>query len=105
MRLQELKNTDALKVDEVATKFVTVFLESFFYKLEGKWEWDMETDAVFCSDVMLSLPGFTGTRAIFHPDDVEDIKAAVENNSPGQLRFRIITTYGKVQVLKGKNIV
>ena len=107
MSLQELKNTGALKVDEIAVKLVTVFLESVFYKLSGHWQWDMETDDVFCSDVLLAMPGFAGTKAIFHPDDIDATKQALQQtaSSLDKLQFRIITTYGKVKQLSGRNIV
>lgn len=87
---------------------MTVFLQSLFYKLSGIWSWDMETEAVFCSDVMLSLPaGFIGTKGIFHPDDAEGVKeklAAAGDEKIDYLEFRIITTYGKVKTVVGETI-
>ncbi|HEY0041779.1 MAG TPA: PAS domain S-box protein, partial [Flavisolibacter sp.] len=84
-----------------------VFLHSSFFEITGTWQWEMETEAVFCSDVMFSFPAdFTGTKAIFHPDDVEAVTAGLTANEKiPSLRFRIITTYGEVKTLHGENLL
>ena len=107
MRLQELKKKEKLRVDEAKGKVVTIFLQSFFLKLNGNWSWDMESDSVFCSDVMLALPaGFLGTKGIFHPDDIASVKQTLQTakSNIAHLEFRMITTYGEVKQLAGHHI-
>jgi PAS domain S-box-containing protein len=67
----------------------------------------MQSTAVYCSDVMDFPAGFEGTKGIIHPDDLHNVRRAMEllpDGSLAALDFRIITTYGKVQVLAGKNV-
>ncbi|MDQ3278001.1 MAG: PAS domain S-box protein, partial [Bacteroidota bacterium] len=106
MRLQELASKAIVRNDEASEKRVRVFLQSSFYILNGDWQWEMETDAVFCSDVMFSLQeDFVGTKGIFHPDDVAALKEALTSGTTVSfLSFRIITTYGEVKTLTGDNI-
>ncbi|RYZ28910.1 MAG: PAS domain S-box protein, partial [Chitinophagaceae bacterium] len=107
MSLQELKKKETLEVDALKEKAVTIFLQSSFHKLSGTWSWDMESEAVFCSDVILSLPiNFIGTKGIFHPDDVEAVKEKIAGGQSflHHLEFRFITTYGQVQTLSGQDI-
>src|SRR5688572_30086354 len=108
MRLQELKKKEMSEVEEARGRTTLVLLQSSLYSLKGDWLWNMNTNEVFCSDVMLSLPGdFAGTRAIFYPDDVEAVrvKLATAGNQIENISFRIITTYGEVKMLEGQNIL
>ena len=104
--MQELKTKEAVRVEEAAEKSVSVFLQSSFFELSGTWQWDLATDAFFCSDVMFSFPAdFPGTKAIFHPDDLAIVKEALSANATvAGLEFRVITTYGEVKLLTGWNI-
>jgi PAS domain S-box-containing protein len=106
--LQELKKNEITsKTEGLSGKSVTVFISSTFVFLSGNWYWDLYADAVFCSDVMLSMPvEFTGTKGIVHPDDLLGLKEHL--NVYGEiikdLQFRIITTYGEIKTLIGQNI-
>lgn len=106
MRLQEPKTIEAAR-DEATGKRVQIFLRSSFYLLQGTWQWDLQSDDVFCSDVMMPPPpGFTGTRAIFHPDDVPLLHEALAlDNGLSRLQFRIITSYGELKTLRGRDVV
>jgi PAS domain S-box-containing protein len=106
MRLQELKKREVPQIDEAKAKTISVFLGAFLYKLSGDWYWELETEAVFCSDVMISLPpNVIGTKAIFHPDDLEAIRNIVTNKKESLFfEFRIITSYGDVKTLTGENV-
>lgn len=106
MRLQELKTKEAKQLGEAAVRTVRVFLQNTFYDLSGTWHWEMETDAVFCSDVMVQSPdNFFGTKAIFHPDDLPAVKESLCSDEPvNYLGFRIITTYGEVKQVTGEAI-
>jgi len=106
MRLQELKTKEAKQMGEATVKTVRVFLQNTFYSLNGTWHWEMETDAVFCSDVMVQSPdNFFGTKAIFHPDDLPAVKESLCTDEPVEsLGFRIITTYGEVKQVTGEAV-
>ncbi|MBB1283536.1 PAS domain S-box protein [Flavisolibacter sp. BT320] len=104
--MQELKTREAVRFEESTEKNVRVFLHASYFELNGTWQWELEADAVFVSDVMFSFPAdFVGTKAIFHPDDSSAIKEllATEDTLPS-ISFRIITTYGEVKTVTGENI-
>ncbi len=89
-------------------RVVEVFAGSLIYRLCGDWQWDLHSNAVFCSDVMFSLSReFEGTKGIIHPDDLTALKlrlvAAVKDQAY-DFQFRIITTYGEVRELQGREI-
>jgi len=103
--LQELKITTRLATEEFTGKAVTLFFQSQFYVLAGSWYWDLMADAVFCSDIIFSLPtDFEGTKGIIHPDDVDKLKEQLQGENILQFDFRIITTYGEVKTIIGQNI-
>jgi PAS domain S-box-containing protein len=71
---------------------------------EGIWEWDMYSDQVFCSDVMVSLE-FLGTLGMVHPDDVQQLRKELKADpAPASLSFRMITSYGEVKKVVGENL-
>ncbi|RPD47559.1 PAS domain S-box protein [Paracnuella aquatica] len=52
-------------------------------------------------------PDFEGTKGIIHPEDKPRVVAALEllqNMGADQLDFRLITTYGEIKTLSGRNI-
>lgn len=104
--MQELKKKSGLKTDALQRKTVTIFLQSDFFALTGTWHWDFHADAVFCSDVMLSIPmEFTGVKSIFHPDDLPKIMEQIEAGGLiPYMEFRIITTYGEVRTITGEDV-
>jgi PAS domain S-box-containing protein len=103
--LQELKIKQGLKTEELQGRSVTIFLQQDFIVVSGHWDWTINSDAVFCSDVMLSLPaGFEGTKGIIHPDDLSQVKEQVMEEKIDLLEFRIITTYGEIKILTGEKL-
>lgn len=96
------------KAETLSNKSVQLFIQSRLKVLSGNWQWDMQSDTVFCSDVMFLLPtAFEGTKGIVHPDDLPQIKTALSNFAEGAshpLTFRMITTYGEVKTLTGENL-
>lgn len=75
--------------------------------LQGQWQWDMQSDAVYCSDVMSFPPDFEGTKSIVHPEDAARVQRALKLVHEGEtisLSFRIITTYGEVKTITGEGI-
>lgn len=103
--MQELKTTRRVPTEEFTGRAVTIFFHPHFIVLTGKWHWDLASDAVFCSNVMLSLPmDFAGTRGIIHPDDVEMVRKKLQAEKGIHLEFRIITTYGEVKTIVGENV-
>lgn len=87
---------------ELTANTVIVFIASKFVVLKGNWNWELASEAVFCTDVMLSFPpAFIGTKALIHPDDLSFLKELLkkEHKKINHLQFRIITTYGEVKSL------
>jgi PAS domain S-box-containing protein len=105
--LQEVQKQAALQTEKGAQKTVTVFIKSNFIVLRGEWKWELNSDAIFCSDVTFSLSqAFEGTKAIIHPDDISFLKEIFTQakNKIEHLQFRIITTYGEVKTVACDNI-
>lgn len=103
-----LQQAHSKKEEERRERLVYLFVNGKEYVYSGDWQWKLRSHAVFCSDVMLTLPTeFEGTRSIIHPEDkacvVEQVLASDSKNIPF-LQFRIITTYGDVLTLAGKNL-
>lgn len=98
----------ASKNGEMEGRGVRLFIGSKAHLLLGNWQWDLNCDTVFCSDVMLFLSSdFSGTRGIIHPDDLQRIKESIGAFAKAKIisiQFRIITTYGEVKTLHGKQI-
>ncbi len=83
---------------------VHLYLDGKLHTLRGAWEWDLHADEVFCSDVMIQAPaGFQGTKALIHPEDSASVKAELARKNSA-FQFRIITTYGEVRLLGGKEL-
>ena len=98
---------DAIEVAEQVKRSVTLSLNSKEINLKGTWSWDMQSHAVYCSDVMFFPEDFAGTIAIVHPDDLPKLTAAVslmEEKDLVRLDFRIITTYGEVRTIAGQRV-
>jgi len=103
--LQELKTSTTTPRRELTDRTVTIFFEPSFITLAGNWYWEFASNAVFCSNVMVSFPqDFSGTKGIIHPDDVESIKEKLEADNIRHLEFRIITTYGEVKNIVGESV-
>lgn len=92
---------------ELIEKSVTLCLRSHEIHLSGAWTWDMQSPAVYCSDVMSFPEEFIGTKGIVYPDDLSNLKAALsllqEKDLP-RLEFRLITTYGQVKTISGQRV-
>ena len=104
---KELLQKHTATTEEKKTRLVTLFLGSKDYELSANWKWDLTCDNVFCSEGFTSLPStFIGTNSILHPDDKEYVLDAFAsfNHSIPFLQFKIITTYGEIKTLTGKNI-
>ena len=105
--MQEQKISDVVIAIPVSRRTLTIFIKSSILTLTGDLYWDMHTDAVFCSDVIMALPeSFDGTRSIIHPDDLHLIEDEIsfEKDRIRHIEFRVITTYGEVRMITGENI-
>lgn len=92
---------------ESIAKLVILGIRSQKIILNGVWNWDMNSSAVYCSDVMSFPDEFVGTKGIVHPDDLSKLMAAlslIEDKEISRLDFRIITTYGEVKTITGQRI-
>ena len=89
-------------------RFVTLFIGGKEYKYTGNWQWELQCECVFCSDVMLSFPQrFEGAKGIIHPDDKGIVLERTKVANAAEVsffQFRIITTYGEVKTLTGRNL-
>jgi len=47
---------DKLGTDEFSERSVSILMRSQFYILSGEWLWDLSSNKVFTSDVILSSP-------------------------------------------------
>ena len=57
--------------DQLDLKTVDLFIASQLISIAGDWEWEMHSDTIFCTDVIISLPpDYIGTKGIVHPDDL-----------------------------------
>jgi len=87
---------------------VVLVIEGNMVLLSGTWNWEMQSDAVYCSDVMHTFPvDYLGTKGIVHPDDLPGLKQFLFSFDPGlqtALSFRMITTYGSVVTIAGAGI-
>ena len=64
----------------------------------------METNEVFCSDVMLSHPvNFEGLKSIIHPEDAKQVWLQLNTRQP-EFSFRIISTFGEIRQLAGTQL-
>lgn len=104
--MQEQNTRNVVVLNEVSKRTLQIYIRSSLTILTGNWNWDFYTDAVFCSDVIISLPQhFDGTRAIIYPDDLHIIENELQNKEKiSFVEFRIITTYGEVKIIRGENI-
>ncbi|HTM90885.1 MAG TPA: PAS domain-containing protein, partial [Flavisolibacter sp.] len=88
-------------------KSVTLYVRSQQSRLNGIWNWEMSSPAVYCSDVMSFPDHFVGTKGLIHPDDLPKlmgILSLMEEKEVPRLDFRIITTYGEVKTISGQRI-
>lgn len=105
--MKELGKKQRLIIGTTEGKSVLIFLQSEFTLLTGDWYWPMQSEAVFCGDVMPALHmDFEATRCIFHPDDLFYVKEQLAKTTDfiAHIMFRVITTYGEVKTLEGTNI-
>jgi PAS domain S-box-containing protein len=90
-------------------KSLVIFLDAQLIILKGKWDWELASDIVFCSDVILSdYKWFEGTKSIIHPDDVSHLEQHLRflrQTGISNFSFRVITTYGEIKMLRGEDIV
>jgi len=102
------KQSAAHFAEERIPKKVHIYVRNNQTTLTGEWHWDLLSDAVFCSDVMLYPPSsFEGTRSIIHPDDVALISEALfslDEKEQIALHFRIITSFGEIKNLSGTGL-
>ncbi len=92
---------------EQVAKSVCLCIDSRLVVLNGSWTWDMQSNAVYCSNVMSFPAFFEGTKGIIHPDDLGGVTAALEllhDKEIPNLDFRLITTYGEVKFISGTGI-
>lgn len=93
--------------EQLTLKTVDLYINTHLFSLAGDWEWNMHSEAIYCSDVIMALPpDYVGTKGIVHPDDLEKLKQQLLSFSTQEyidIEFRMITTYNEVRNISGKN--
>lgn len=105
--MEKSQSNVSLAKQQLKNRFVYLYIQSEQMVLAGDWNWEMVCDQVFCSNVMLTLPAeFIGTVGLIHPEDLESLKERVKliKEISLDIHFRIITTYGEIKTLTGRNI-
>ena len=105
--VQELLKMVSSDLTESDEKSVTLFIQARLFVLNGVWIWDMQSSAIYASDVMSFPAQFEGTKGIIHPEDLPDVINLLQRLRESELQqfeFRMITTYGEVKKIIGKNI-
>lgn len=106
--MRDIIHTATTAPEAVDIRNVCIYMNERSIVLHGNWQWDLYSNAVFCSDVILSFPQeFNGTKGIIHPGDVEMLRHKLELLKLGEtadVQFSIITTYGEIKVLTGEQI-
>jgi PAS domain S-box-containing protein len=78
------------------------------YYLSGIWETNLQSSAIYCSDVISFPVNFEGAKLLIHPDDTEYLKVNLQDLSKSDnvsdLEFRAISTYGKIEYIKGRSV-
>ena len=102
--MSEVKQQVPRSTETRVSEAVHFYARGELVSLGGRWDWDLHTEAVFCSDVMLTWPAdLTGTKSIVHPDDLAVLTEAI-NKEKFHISFRIITTYGEIKEIRGSDI-
>ena len=87
------------------TKRVQFFVNNQLISFLGDWSWELSAEELFCSDVMVALPlgNPAAAKCLIHPDDLAEVRSALDQQDAAslQVRFRVITTWGKVQTVEG----
>jgi PAS domain S-box-containing protein len=104
--LQDLKTRTRNRTKFISGRGVTLLVNSRMFQLSGCWNWDLHSDHIFCSDVIISKPfDYAGSKSLLHPDDKESLYDIIFSQACcAEISFRVITTYGEVKFLKGNKI-
>lgn len=105
--MQEALKKVTSNTAEPVDRIVTLCIRSQRVVLNGIWNWEMQSPAVYCSDVMSFPDDFEGTKGIIHPDDLPKLMASIslmEEKELPRIDFRIITTYGEVKTITGQRV-
>jgi PAS domain S-box-containing protein len=96
------------RTSDVSVKVVHFFIDAQFITAEGEWIFDLKTEELFCSDVMVAMSAneVPGTKCLLFPEDKPLVKEAINPPEDPEvnldLEFRIITTFGEIHKVKGK---
>ena len=106
--LKERPLQEATRIGYDQSKILLFYINGREYEASGDWEWGLQSDTLFCSDVLLTPPaGFEGTRSLLHPDDAPTVREALDgkpNTTLRFLQFRVITSYGEIKTVTGRQI-
>ncbi|HEV7620465.1 MAG TPA: PAS domain-containing protein, partial [Flavisolibacter sp.] len=90
-----------------AFRIIYLLLRDRHFTLIGNWKWSLKTSEIFCSDIFFSVPQteeFSGiTKVIIDPADaalLADKILTLRKAQAPALRFRIITSFGKAEIIE-----
>ena len=97
----ELKKKTVFETDEASEiRVIYLFIDSQLYMVSGSWLWDLHTNELFCSDVMLALEKeeLPAPRCIIYPEDLPTVYQLLEKCKERErvdASIRLITSHGK----------
>src|SRR5438309_4546699 len=96
----DLTELSVNRVSNIPPRTVYLCVDGQMSCLEGQWEWDLHSDAVYGSNTMQFPPFLNATKGLVHPEDLIHVKEQLEegrNRSVPSMTFRLITTYGEIK--------
>ncbi|MFL5786934.1 MAG: PAS domain S-box protein [Flavisolibacter sp.] len=109
--ISNLKYGQVASNKDIVKRDIHFFIDSRLHHFKGSWFCELQTDELFCSDVIFAISDefniINGARCLIHPDDVQLINnyiLAPLQKAEGHFTIRLITTYGKIVQLIVYNI-
>lgn len=93
--------------NELSKRKVHFFVQSELITVEGPWQYHLQADELFCSEVMIALDTAeaAGTKCLIYPEDLPAVWKAFEDRNTSRaidLSFRVITSFGELKTITGK---
>jgi PAS domain S-box-containing protein len=95
--------------NELSKREVHFFVHSELITTQGAWQYELQADELFCSEVMVALETAeaVGAKCLIFPDDLLTVQEALKDAQPDQtlnLSFRIITSFGEIKKVEGNGV-
>ena len=104
----EFKPSATSRPEETVSRKVQFFIGQQLVSFKGNWTWDLPAVELFCSDVIPVFQSSTiaAIKCIIHTDDLVVVQNTLHTISHKflNIRFRIITSWGKVYTIEGEGL-